>query len=64
VHPCSLPTQRDAWDTHRVLLSEEAEHKEEKSDEPDEFTPYYAYPPEYDYYGDYYEDGDEEDEDE
>jgi len=47
-----------------IVVKQEAEHKEEKSDKPDEFTPYYAYPPEYDYYGDYYEDGDEEDEDE
>ena len=47
-----------------IVVKQEAEQKEESSDQPDDFTPYYAYPPEYDYYDDYYEDEDEDDEDE
>ena len=47
-----------------IVVKQEAEQKEEKNNQPDEYTPYYAYPPEYDYYDDYYEDGEEDDEDE
>ena len=47
-----------------IVVKQEAEQKEESSDQPDDFTPYYAYPPEYDYYDDYYEDEEEDDEDE
>ena len=47
-----------------IVVKQEAEQKEEKNNQPDEYTPYYAYPPEYDYYDDYYEDEEEDDEDE
>ena len=47
-----------------IVVKQEAEQKEESSDQPDDITPYYAYPPEYDYYDDYYEDEEEDDEDE
>ena len=47
-----------------IVIKQEAEQKEEKNNQPDEYTPYYAYPPEYDYYDDYYEDEEEDDEDE
>ena len=47
-----------------IVVKQEAEQKEEKNNQPDEYTPDYAYPPEYDYYDDYYEDEEEDDEDE
>ena len=60
----AIESSKDEENPKVIVIKQEQQPQKEKDDQQEERTPYYAYPPGYDYYDDYYEDEYEDEEDE
>ena len=60
----AIESSKDEENPKVIVIKQEQQPQKEKDNQQEERTPYYAYPPGYDYYDDYYEDEYEDEEDE